>query len=420
MSRMLNRAFVVALALSLVLSSFSLAFADVQAKPLAAPNAVTVTILHTNDFHGNLEYPGGTSSTPGVARVAQKIEEVRADPAAGTVLLVDAGDIMQGTLLSNLFHGESTIDIYNQMGYDLATFGNHEFDWGKTVLQERVTQADFPFVSANLVVNDGAGGLCAAADWTPPAFATPWVTMTVGAGVDTAVVGFIGVTSQETPYITIASATDGLCFKDPAESILHYYDELDAVSDAIVVLSHLGYTDGGYGYGITVYGDQTLAQKLIDAGKPADLIIGGHSHTDLNVATVVGPTTIAQAYYAGRKVGRATLVIDTVADSVSVTWTPITVGTADAQDPTIAAAVAAWASDPWYQDQINRVVGYTNVDIVREYNGDSLMGAFVNDAVYNELNSDAEPLNRPTWSLTIRAGCERTSTSPMAPPCLTH
>ncbi|HSJ55372.1 MAG TPA: 5'-nucleotidase C-terminal domain-containing protein [Anaerolineae bacterium] len=391
MSRILQRAFVVTIALSLVLSSFSLAFADIQARPLAAPNAVTATILHTNDFHGNLQLAG---SNPGSARVAQKVQDVLADPAAGTVLLVDAGDIMQGTLLSNLFHGESTIDIYNQMGYDVATFGNHEFDWGKTVLEERVTQADFPFVSANIVVNDT--GDCATAGWTSPAFATPWVTMTVGTAPDTAVVGLIGVTSQETPYITIASATEGLCFKDPAASILQHYDALDAEADAIVVLSHLGYTDGGYGYGLVVYGDQTLAQKLIDAGKPADLIIGGHSHTNMVTSggpAVIGSTIVTQAYYAGRQVGKATLVIDPVADSVAVTWTPIIVGTADPEDAAIATAVAGWASDPWYQDQINRVVGYTNVDIVRNYNGDSLMGAFINDAIYNDLNTDAEPLN---------------------------
>jgi 5'-nucleotidase / UDP-sugar diphosphatase len=387
MSRNLHRVFVVTLALTLVLSSFSLALADVQSKPLAAPNAVTATILHTNDFHGNLELAG---SNPGAARVANKIEEVRA-ATPGDVLLVDAGDIMQGSLLSNLFHGESTIDVYNQMGYEVATFGNHEFDWGKTVLADRVAESAFAWVSANIVVNDT--GDCATAGWTSPAFATPYVTKTVGSGADTAVIGFIGVTSQETPYITIAAATEGLCFKDPAESILHYYDELDAAADAIVVLSHLGYTDGGYGYGIQVYGDQTLANKLITAGKAADLIIGGHSHTDLAAATVIGPTTVVQAHYAGRKVGKATLVIDPVAGTVSVTWERLIVGTADPEDATIKAAVDAWANDPWYQEQINRVVGYTNVDIVRNYNGDSLMGAFVNDAIYNDLNTDAEPLN---------------------------
>jgi 2',3'-cyclic-nucleotide 2'-phosphodiesterase (5'-nucleotidase family) len=109
-----------------------------------------------------------------------------------------------------------------------------------------------------------------------------------------------------------------LCFKDPAESILHYYDELAAVSDVLVVLSHLGYTDGGYGYGLSVYGDQTLAGLLNDAGKPVDLIIGGHSHTNLSAATVVDDTTIVQAYYNGRRVGRADITVDS--GDVSINW----------------------------------------------------------------------------------------------------
>ena len=95
-------------------------------------------------------------------------------------------------------------------------------------------------------------------------------------------VAFIGVTTTETPTITVSTATAGLCFKDPAESILHYYDAMKAAgADVIVVLSHSGYIDGGYGYGIPVYGDQTLAGKLNTAGKPVNLIIGGHSHTNI-------------------------------------------------------------------------------------------------------------------------------------------
>ncbi len=61
------------------------------------------------------------------------------------------------------------------------------------------------------------------------------------------------MTSQETPYITIPEATEGLCLRTRLPSIIHYYDELDALTDVIVVLSHLGFNDGGYGYGFTVY-----------------------------------------------------------------------------------------------------------------------------------------------------------------------
>lgn len=353
----------------------------------AAPNAIaTISILHTNDFHGQLE-PSG--SNPGSARVANKVNEVRTAVGAGNVLLVDAGDEMQGSLLSNLWQGEPVIATYNLMGYGAATLGNHEFDWGQTVLQSRTSEAAYPYVAANLVVNDT--GNCTTAGWTSPAFVQPFVVKTVG--TPTAVkVGIIGVTSQETPTITIASATEGLCFKDPAASILHYYDELKAQVDVMVVLSHLGYTDGGYGYGLAVYGDQTLAKKLNDAGKPVNLIIGGHSHTNLTTATKVGNTTIVQAYYNGRRVGRADVTVNDD-HSVSIAWQSLTVGTSDPQDTAVKDLVATYANDPDYLALINQPIGYTQVDLLRDYNGDNMMGDFVDDAIYNYLNADAEPLN---------------------------
>ena len=201
-------------------------------------------------------------------------------------------------------------------------------------------------------------------------------------------VGFIGVTTQEVPTITIAAATAGLCFKDPADSIIHYYDEMQtAGADVVVVLSHLGYPDGGYGYGIPVYGDQTLAKKLNDAGKPANLIIGGHSHTNLSTATMVGSTSVVQAYYSGRRVGRADFTID-AGGAVSVAWQSLAVSTTGPQDPAIAAVVDSYASDPDYQALINTPVGYAQTDLLRNYNGNSMMADFVDDAIYGALNED--------------------------------
>jgi 2',3'-cyclic-nucleotide 2'-phosphodiesterase (5'-nucleotidase family) len=352
----------------------------------APPAPVTFTILHHNDFHGQLE-PSG--SNPGLARLAYAVNTVRGAVGEGNVLLVDAGDEMQGSLLSNIWQGEPVIDAYNTIGYNAATFGNHEFDWGQDVLSTRVGEAAYPYVSANIVKNNT--GDCATAGWEPADFTTPYTVVSVGAP-NAVNVGFIGVTSQETPYITIPEATQGLCFKDPKDSILHYYDELDAQVDVIVVLSHLGFNDGGYGYGFTVYGDKTLAQKLIDAGKPVNLIIGGHSHTDLSTATVIGSTTVAQAHYNGRKLGRADITVNTDG-SVAITWQRLTIGTGDPQDQAVVDLIAGYANDPWYQDLINQPIGYAQTDLSTNYNGDAMMGDFIDDAIYNQLNGDAEPLN---------------------------
>ncbi|MHB8892832.1 MAG: bifunctional metallophosphatase/5'-nucleotidase [Candidatus Limnocylindrales bacterium] len=366
------------------------------APAIAAPaSPVSFTILHTNDFHGQLE---PSSSNPGSARVAQVVNGIRTAVGDANTLLVDAGDEMQGSLLSNLGDGTATgkgiptIAVYNAMSYDVATFGNHEFDWGQANLANRTGEAAYPYVTAN-IVKKGAGE-CSAAGWEKPDFAdAPYQIQEVGTAPNTVKVGFIGVTTTETPTITVSTATAGLCFKDPAESILHYYDAMKtAGADVIVVLSHLGYADGGYGYGIPVYGDQTLAARLNTAGKPADLIIGGHSHSNLSAATLVGGTTVVQAYYNGRTVGRADLTVNT-AGAVSVNWSRTTGFTAGAKDPTIDALVTSYATNPAYLAIVNQPVGYSAVDLGRSNTGDNMMGTFIDDAIYNYLNTDGTTAN---------------------------
>jgi 2',3'-cyclic-nucleotide 2'-phosphodiesterase (5'-nucleotidase family) len=388
--------FIVILSLVLPVS----AFPKVGAAAPAA--AITFTILHTNDVHGQLEASG---SNPGMARVASVVNGVRTAVGATNVLLVDAGDEMQGSLLSNLQKGLPTIATFNGMGYNVATFGNHEFDWGQPTLSDRTNQATYPFVSANIVK-----GTCDASNWTvPDQFkVTPFVVQTLNTSNGAVRVAFIGVTTTETPIITIASSTAGLCFKDPADAILHYYDTMKSQADVIVVLSHLGFNDGGYGYGIPVYGDKTLAQKLIDAGKPVPLIIGGHSHTDLgplsgtpvpanlppNYVVVGGTTSVVQAYYNGRRVGRADLTFDATTKNVTVSWQSLIVDPAGTKDPTIDALITGYASDPTYQGLINQPIGYSAVDLPRLGGTvDNMMGTFIDDAIYNYLNTDATPAN---------------------------
>jgi 2',3'-cyclic-nucleotide 2'-phosphodiesterase (5'-nucleotidase family) len=393
----------------LALVSVALLASAVAAPASAAPPVpVTFTILHTNDFHGQLE-PSG--SNPGSAKLATVINGIRSTNTGlgQSTLLVDAGDEMQGSLLSNLGDGTATgkgiptIDVYNHMGYNVATFGNHEFDWGQVNLANRTTEALYPYVTANIVQNDT--GNCATAGWTPPTFAdAPYQIETVGTAPNTVKVAFIGVTTTETPTITVSTATAGLCFKDPAESILHYYAAMKADgADVIVVLSHLGYADGGYGYGIPVYGDQSLATKLNTAGKPVNLIIGGHSHTNLLTQTpplptgkVIGPTTVVQAYYNGRQVGRADVTVGTDG-AVGIAWS-LKAGadiTGATPDPAIATLIAGYANDPAYLALVNQPIGYSAVDLPRKDSGnsDNMMGTFIDDAVYDYLNTDGTDTN---------------------------
>ncbi|MEE9470328.1 MAG: hypothetical protein V3W32_01315, partial [Gemmatimonadota bacterium] len=120
-----------------------------------ATDSTCAVIVSTNDEHGGLQpsvYPW-TEGRPagGAEALAGYIARLR-QTAGCPVFVVSAGDIMQGTLISNLTQGRATIDAMNAIGYDAAAFGNHEFDFGVRVLQERVRQAHFPLLGANIYV----------------------------------------------------------------------------------------------------------------------------------------------------------------------------------------------------------------------------------------------------------------------------
>ena len=114
-------------------------------------HVVSATLLHTNDFHGRLEtdYRG----RGGAAYIADKVNDIRAAAGSKNVLLLDAGDeYFAAPAISQLLLGESTVDVFNLMGYDLAVFGNHEFDKGQEVLMDRVAQSEYSWLGANVVL----------------------------------------------------------------------------------------------------------------------------------------------------------------------------------------------------------------------------------------------------------------------------
>jgi len=198
---------IVILALMLILPSAALA---------DEPDLRTVSVVSTNDFHGALvgrvhswshgDMVGGAEWVTGYLNIVR-------EENPGGVLFLDAGDMMQGTLISNYFDGASTIEAFNAMGVAAMAVGNHEFDWGQEVLQERYDQADFPFLGANVFFkkqegnpDHGHGGR--------PHWVKPYVVREVN-GVN---VGIIGVANPETPSITNPVNVDDLMFTDPSGS----------------------------------------------------------------------------------------------------------------------------------------------------------------------------------------------------------
>jgi 5'-nucleotidase len=228
-----------------------------------------LTILHTNDVHSYIDpFPATHPKNPnmgGVARRAALIENIRKENP--NVLLLDAGDIFQGTPYFNYYGGELEFKLMSMMKYDLATIGNHDFDNGIEGLYNQLPNANFEFVSANYdfknTVMDG--------------HVKPYKIFNKG-GIKVGVFG-LGIrldglvdkkSFKETIYNDPVSVS-----KDMARILKH-----EQKCDLVICLSHLGYK----------YKDEPEKisdTKLATLTKDIDLIIGGHTHTFLDKPTVL-------------------------------------------------------------------------------------------------------------------------------------
>src|SRR5688572_12948407 len=211
----------------------------VAAQP-AASTAVTISIVGTNDVHGGVLPSGGRGGLPLLAGYVNNLREARARDGGG-VVLIDAGDMWQGTLESNLSEGASVVGGYNGLGYTAVALGNHEFDFGpvgpaaipetpadnpRGALLARAAEARFPFLAANLI--DEATG-------RPVAW--PNVQPSVATQVGGVTVGIIGVMTAEALTQTIAANIRGLRIAPLAETIAREASVLRKNGAAAVIVT---------------------------------------------------------------------------------------------------------------------------------------------------------------------------------------
>ena len=138
-----------------VQDAFIPARATAQDAPgMQGPRSIPLTIVYTNDLHGQvLPFQDRNRAVPevgGLARIASRIHEVKAQ-APGGVLLLDAGDISTGSIVSDMFNAEPMVRVMNALHYDGMAIGNHEFDRGAASLHTLLSEAEFPVLAANLV-----------------------------------------------------------------------------------------------------------------------------------------------------------------------------------------------------------------------------------------------------------------------------
>ena len=272
----------------------------------------------------------------GMASLAGWVAQVRSR-APDRTLLLDAGDTWQGTFTSNANKGESIVKAMNLMRYDAQALGNHDFDWGQEILQQRAKDASFPFLAANLL--DSTTGRV-------PAYAKPWIVKDLGL----AKIGIIGLTNPRSPSIVKASSIAGLTFLPAVDAVRRYLPEVRAQSDIVVLLTHIGVDE-----------DSELAQAVPDI----DVIVGGHTHLALRTARTIGKTRIYQTGAYTENLGRIEITIDRATRRPTAiaggdVLIPITSG-AVRPDPDVAALVAQRRSEGLAIT--SRVVGSTAVPL---------------------------------------------------------
>jgi 5'-nucleotidase / UDP-sugar diphosphatase len=346
----------------------------------AAAETVDLTILHINDFHGHLlPTPGknGKPGTGGMAYIAKMVSEERAKNPEGTLLL-SAGDMFQGTPISNLFRGKPVIEAMNRMGFDAMTLGNHEFDWGMEAFQNLRKAAVFPFLSANIIDDKRA----------PLPGVKPYAVFQKK-GLKIAV---IGITTPETHYTTKPGNLKGYHVVAPEKALPPLIEKMKKEgAGLVIVLSHTGLDE-----------DRNMASQV----SGIDLIVGGHSHTEAKTAVVVGETIIVQAGYYGNYLGVMKIAVDT--GSKKIIQHPerrilrkVKAGPDDAYDEDVAAIIKRY--DDQIRGEFGRVVGETLVDL-RKRPFESNIGNLVCDAMRKAAGSQIAIQNNGGLRTTIPAG----------------
>jgi 5'-nucleotidase len=350
------------------------------------PGDVEIQLLAFNDYHGHLEPPSGSSGaiagTPagGSAYLAAHLAELR--QGQRNSLTVAAGDLIGGSpFLSGLFHDEPSVETLNQMGLDVSSVGNHEFDEGVTELlrmqnggchpedgcyfpDEPYAGADFQWLAAN-VVNEQTGKTA-----LPPF----WVEKFQGAEI-----GFIGMTLEGTPALVAQSGIDGWSFEDEVETANALVPILKRQGiEAIVVLLHEGGLNAGAYNGCTGV-SSPIAEIAASLDAEIDAVVTGHTHQPY-VCTFTDPAgaprLVTSASSFGRIITEVNVTIDRTTKDIRRDTMSATnhIVTRDLDpDPSVSSIVAKWKalSDTFANDP----VGAITADITRAFtNGEEDRG----------------------------------------------
>ena len=284
----------------------NLVFAS-QKSILDKNSAYKLTVLHTNDQHSRIEpFDSSYSRNPnqgGFARRATLIQQIRSQEK--NVLLLDAGDIFQGTPYFNFYGGELEFKLMSMMGYDAATMGNHDFDNGLDGFLKALPNAKFPFITSNY---DFSNTILDGKTEKYKIYKKNGIKVGLfGVGIE--LDGLVGKKQyQETKYL------------NPVEIAQHYADFLrkEKGCDLVICLSHIGYD-------YRDDADKISDKKLAAQTDNIDLILGGHTHTFLpepqSFINKSGKNVLVnQVGWAGLLLGRIDFYFDKNKSLQNISW----------------------------------------------------------------------------------------------------
>ncbi len=313
--------------------------ANPQATPADPNQPLRVTIVGTNDVHGWVmgmkeRFPRGEIRYGGVATFAAYLQVLRADNPNG-VVLVDAGDLFQGTLVSNLTEGSVVIEAFNHLGYDAAAIGNHEFDYGPTgpvsaatqatldpfgALKARIAEAKFPLLSTNIYEANNEG-------YRPSWLPSDGSIIVERHGLK---IGIFGLTTPQTPTVTLPINVQTIKFRPLGSEALAAATRLrNRGADLVVAVVHAGGRCGDCSK------KEDLTSCDLDAGEifemmkglpegTLDAVVAGHTHQQ--IGHMVNGTPVMQSWALGRYFGMIELAIDPKSKKVIPAKTQINSG----------------------------------------------------------------------------------------------
>jgi len=264
-------------------------------------DTVCISILHTTDLHGHIlpttDY-NGNSDYGGLARCAAQLRRWRRQNPNS--ILIDVGDVYQGTDVSLRNKGELMIDLFNHLKYDAWIVGNHEFDWGIETFFNALQRSTMPVLAANTTLDGKPAG--ASSDSQHPFTRIQPLILKEIAGINLALVG---VTTPGMPFWLPPEFTRGIEFQNPVEPVRRAIATAKSEgADAIVLSGHMGLKmrTGGDDFANTV---MALTSEFPEAA----VFIAGHTHQAIPSRLTNG-TLFTQADHFGIHVGRIDLLFD--------------------------------------------------------------------------------------------------------------